>query len=77
MGLLIFSTIFIICIIAGFNGMPLLLIFPFLSLLLIITIVIFDKGDNNIDYNEKKTNGNNVTDEEIEEFIIFDKINKK
>lgn len=77
MGILVFLVIFIICIIAGFNGMPLLLLFPICSIILFL-IVLFSSKNNTTNINIKNTkNGWVEYDEDIDDFIIYDNINHK
>ncbi|MDD3264135.1 MAG: hypothetical protein PHT94_04560 [Candidatus Nanoarchaeia archaeon] len=77
MGVLIFLVIFVVCIIAGFNGMPLLLLFPGCSIILFL-IVLFSNKNNTTNINIKNTKKGWVEyDEDIDDFIIYDNINHK
>lgn len=77
MAFVIFLVIFVVCIIAGFNGMPLLLLFPVCSIILFF-IVLFSNKNSSTNVNIKNTkNGWVEYDEDIDDFIIYDNVNKK
>lgn len=77
MAFVIFLVIFVVCIIAGINGMPLLLLFPVCSIILFF-IVLFSNKNSSTNVNIKNTKNSWVEyDEDIDDFIIYDNVNKK
>ena len=86
MGILIFIILFIFSIVAGFNGMPWMLTFPVISILIIVFSLLNrnEFKEYGTDYKNKKIklmnnerNHLEFTDEDIDNFIIYDSINKK
>lgn len=75
MAILIFIIVFIGCIIGGFCGMPILFIFPILSVIFIIAIIANAKNIDTTQLEEKTKS--NITEEDIQDLTFFDMINRK
>ena len=75
MAILIFIIIFIACIIGGFCDMPILFIFPILSIIVIIAVIANPKNIDDTKTPEKPKS--NITENEIQDLTFFDMIDKK
>lgn len=72
--MILFVIIFIACIVGGFCGMPILFIFPVVSVIAIIFAII---NPNKNDYNLKEEHKSDIKDNDVQDLSFFDMINKK
>lgn len=72
MGIILYVIFLIFCIFACFNGIPIMIIFPIITIILVVVIALNKNSHENI----KKTN-NQINDNDIQDLVFWDMINKK
>ena len=72
MGILLYVKFIIFCFFAGFNGLPIMFIFPVITIVIIVAIAL-----NKDSYKNVEKTSNEAKDDDIQDLIFWDMINKK
>lgn len=72
MGIILYVIFLIFCIFAGFNGLPIMFIFPAITIVIIVVIALNKDSYKNVEKTSDETN-----DDDIQDLIFWDMINKK
>ena len=72
MGIILYVIFLIFCIFAGFNGLPIMFIFPVITTVIIVAIAL-----NKDSYKNVEKTSNEAKDDDIQDLIFWDMINKK
>lgn len=72
MGIILYVIFLIFCIFAGFNGLPIMFIFPVITIVIIVAIAL-----NKDSYKNVEKTRNEAKDDDIQDLIFWDMINKK
>lgn len=76
MGVILYILFLIFCVLAGFNGMPYMFIFPIVTIIGVIVLWNTSGNSNNIQDYSKTDNNSSKDNDDLEDFIIFNMINK-
>lgn len=72
MGIILYVIFLIFCIFARFNGLPIMFIFPVITIVIIVAIAL-----NKDSYKNVEKTSNEAKDDDIQDLIFWDMINKK
>lgn len=72
MGIILYVIFLIFCIFAGFNGLPIMFNFPVITIVIIVAIAL-----NKDSYKNVEKTSNEAKDDDIQDLIFWDMINKK
>lgn len=72
MGIILYVIFLIFCIFAGFNGLPIMFIFPAITIVIIVVIALNKDSYKNVEKTRDEAN-----DDDIQDLIFWDMINKK
>lgn len=72
MGIILYVIFLIFCIFAGFNGLPIMFIFPVITIVIIVVIAL-----NKDSYKSVEKTSGEAKDDDIQDLIFWDMINKK
>ena len=72
MGIILYVIFLIFCIFAGFNGLPIMFIFPAITIVIIVVIAL-----NKDSYKNVERTSDEAKDDDIQDLIFWDMINKK
>lgn len=72
MGIILYVIFLIFCIFAGFNGLPIMFTFPVITIVIIVAIALNKNSYKNVEKTSDEAN-----DDDIQDLIFWDMINKK
>lgn len=72
MGIIWYVIFLIFCIFAGFNGLPIMFIFPVITIVIIVVIALNKDSYKNVEKTSDEAN-----DDDIQDLVFWDMINKK
>ena len=72
MGIILYVIFLIFCIFAGFNGLPIMFIFPVITIVIIVVIAL-----NKDSYKNVEKTSYEAKDDDIQDLIFWNMINKK
>ena len=72
MGIILYVIFLIFCIFAEFNGLPIMFIFPVITIVIIVAIAL-----NKDSYKNVEKTSNEAKDDDIQDLIFWEMINKK
>lgn len=72
MGIILYVIFLIFCIFAGFNGLPIMFIFPVITIVIIVVIAL-----NKYSYKNVEKTSDEAKDDDIQDLIFWNMINKK
>ena len=72
MGIILYVIFLIFCIFSEFNGLPIMFIFPVITIVIIVAIAL-----NKDSYKNVEKTSNEAKDDDIQDLIFWDMINKK
>ncbi len=72
MGIILYVIFLIFCIFAGFNGLPIMFIFPVITIVIIVVIAL-----NKDSYKNVEKTSDEAKDDDIQNLIFWNMINKK
>lgn len=72
MGIILYVIFLIFCIFAGFNGLPIMFIFPVITIVIIVAIAL-----NKDSYKNVEKTSDEAKDDDIQNLIFWNMINKK